>query len=206
MKSNEQTISGIANQASKIGKPYSISMNKMKYNDTEKYIQQKMEEYGRDEDYIMEHVIFDEYPWNYKYIIELIDDIGLDEEKIFSRIRGEDDISNWIEMTQEQVYITIDITKGIYKGGQSITEYYDNGELFARGHLAISKKTEKNDLGEIHESYIGKKNGYYTLYYKEGQLKEKGNFKDGLKNGLWEYYQLNGDLQIKETYRDGVKY
>lgn len=230
MKSNEQTLSGVANQASKIGKPYSISMNKMKYNDTEKYIQQKMEEYGRDEDYIMDHVIFDEYPWNYKYIIELIDDIGLDEEKIFSRIRGDDNISNWIEMTQEQVYITIDITKGIYKGGQSITEYYDNGELFARGHLAITKKTEKNDLGEIHESYVGKKNGYYTLYYKEGQLKErgfykddvkidifeqyyvngqlkeKGNFKDGLKNGLWEYYQLNGDLQIKETYRDGVKY
>lgn len=230
MKSNENTVLEVANQVSKIGKPYSISKNKMKYNDTEKYIQQKMEEYGRDKDYIMDHVIFDEYPWNYKYIMELIDNIGLDEEKIFNRISDENDISSWIEMTQEQIYISIDIMKGIFKGGQSITNYYDDGELLAKGRLIISKKTEKNALGEIHESYVGKKNGYYTMYYQggqlkergfykddvkvdmfeqyheNGQLKEKGNFKDGFKDGLWEYYQINGSLNIKETYRDGLKY
>ena len=36
-------------------------------------------------------------------------------------------------------------------------------------------------------------------YYENGNLRVKGNFKDGKENGLWEYYYENGQLWLKIT-------
>ena len=41
------------------------------------------------------------------------------------------------------------------------------------------------------------------MYYENGQLKLKGNYKDDKRNGFWEYYDENGRLTKRENYKDG---
>ena len=46
---------------------------------------------------------------------------------------------------------------------------------------------------------------FFESLYKDGQLKERGNFKDGYeKDGLWEWFDEDGSLTKTKTYRDGV--
>ena len=44
-----------------------------------------------------------------------------------------------------------------------------------------------------------------TLYYDNGQLYTKWNYKNGEKDWVWESYYLSGQLESKETY-DNLKY
>ena len=41
------------------------------------------------------------------------------------------------------------------------------------------------------------------MYYENGQLGYKRNFKDGKLDGLYESYYENGQLESKENYKDG---
>ena len=45
--------------------------------------------------------------------------------------------------------------------------------------------------------------GVATEYYANGQLKGKGNYKDGELNGLTERYDENGQLSYKSNSKDG---
>ena len=49
---------------------------------------------------------------------------------------------------------------------------------------------------------FGKKDGPFESYYKNGELKEKGTYKDGEWDGLVESYYENGQLKTKATYKD----
>ena len=42
-----------------------------------------------------------------------------------------------------------------------------------------------------------KKNGLFEEYYKNGQLKIKGDYKNGIKDGYFEFYYENGQLWIE---------
>jgi len=50
---------------------------------------------------------------------------------------------------------------------------------------------------------FGKKDGPFESYYKSGQLKKKGTYKDGEWDGLCEDYYRNGQLSEKGVYKDG---
>ena len=39
-------------------------------------------------------------------------------------------------------------------------------------------------------------------YYEEGQLRERGTYKDGKQHGPWEAYHPNGQLEEKGTYKE----
>ena len=39
---------------------------------------------------------------------------------------------------------------------------------------------------------MGKVDGLWEQYWDNGQLDNKGNYKDGKKDGLWEWYYPNG--------------
>jgi len=41
-------------------------------------------------------------------------------------------------------------------------------------------------------------------YYDNGQLWETENYKDGKRDGLWEWYRENGQLFSRENFKDGV--
>ena len=52
----------------------------------------------------------------------------------------------------------------------------------------------------------GKRDGPYEYYYEEnGQLHEKGTYKDDEKAGPWESYYDNGQLSDKGTYKNGMR-
>ena len=48
----------------------------------------------------------------------------------------------------------------------------------------------------------GKKDGERLKYYDNGQLMEKGNYKEGKEGEYLEYHE-NGQLKIKRNYKDG---
>ena len=75
----------------------------------------------------------------------------------------------------------------------SVKEYfYPNGKLKKRKNLH-----PRNDGAKPH--------GLVEEYHENGQLKSKGNFKDGDEDGLWETYHENGQLKSKRYYKDGEK-
>ena len=45
--------------------------------------------------------------------------------------------------------------------------------------------------------------GIWELYYSNGKLKRKGNYKNGIYDGYWEEYFSNGQLQSKGNYING---
>ena len=47
--------------------------------------------------------------------------------------------------------------------------------------------------------------GIVESYYENGNLRVKGNFKDGKENGLWEWYSENGKLEKKGNYKEGLR-
>ena len=49
----------------------------------------------------------------------------------------------------------------------------------------------------------GQKTGWWESYYEDGQLDEKGNFKDGKQEGPWIGYYDNGQLESKVNLKDG---
>ena len=44
--------------------------------------------------------------------------------------------------------------------------------------------------------------GEFRIYYRSGQLFEKGNFKNGLKSGLWLLWNENGSLKKKAMWKN----
>ena len=50
---------------------------------------------------------------------------------------------------------------------------------------------------------FGKKDGPFESYYRSGQLKEKGTYRDGELEGLCEEYYENGQLEWRGTYNMG---
>ena len=45
--------------------------------------------------------------------------------------------------------------------------------------------------------------GVSKSYYKNGQLKSEGNFKDNKQDGQWRWYYDNGQLKKKVYYKEG---
>ena len=78
--------------------------------------------------------------------------------------------------------------------------------------LADSKPTVKEEFhlnGKLKtrinhqpKSYGGRKHGLYESYDENGQLRYKGNQKNGFRDGLQESYHENGQLRTKENYKD----
>ncbi len=47
-------------------------------------------------------------------------------------------------------------------------------------------------------------NGLYTDYFENGNIKEKGNYKNGQKDGLWETWYENGQKEDSAFYKKGT--
>ena len=47
--------------------------------------------------------------------------------------------------------------------------------------------------------------GGFVNYHENGQLKGKGNYKDGKLNGLWEVFSENGQIQERKNFRLGLE-
>lgn len=49
------------------------------------------------------------------------------------------------------------------------------------------------------------KDGVWKYFYSNGNIKEEGNYKDGLKDGIWKYQNENGCLKSEGSYENGKK-
>ena len=51
----------------------------------------------------------------------------------------------------------------------------------------------------------GKREGFWIVYYDNGQLMYKGNWKNGKREGAWVSYWNSGKLKNKGIYKNGIK-
>ncbi|MDA9765685.1 hypothetical protein N9D07_03380 [Alphaproteobacteria bacterium] len=51
----------------------------------------------------------------------------------------------------------------------------------------------------------GKADGFWTIYWENGQLMSKGHYKNNQKDGLWVNYWNNGNLAWKGDYKNNVE-
>tara|TARA_B100000925_G_scaffold283771_1_gene258003 strand:- start:155 stop:841 length:687 start_codon:yes stop_codon:yes gene_type:complete len=72
-----------------------------------------------------------------------------------------------------------DFDKGLFK------EYYSNGIL--KTEIFTKDGFQNNNFSE-------------KTYYMSGQLKKKGDYKEGEKDGRWMYYHVNGTLIKEQKY------
>jgi len=52
----------------------------------------------------------------------------------------------------------------------------------------------------------GLKQGNWEEYWNNGEIEERGSYKDGKEDGIWEKYWSNGQLQYKGSYKNGERY
>ena len=72
---------------------------------------------------------------------------------------------------------------------EPIVEYYDDGTI------SRAYSVDEN----------GNKQGPYETYHLNGQLTEKGTYKDGKEDGPYERYNAYGQLEEKAVYKMGKR-
>ena len=60
---------------------------------------------------------------------------------------------------------------------------------------------ENGQLKERENYKDGKLNGLWEEYYDNGQLLQRGNMKDNLQEGLWEFFRYNGQLVYTSKWK-----
>lgn len=84
-----------------------------------------------------------------------------------------------------------------HAGRQSyfVTERYDNGAVYMKGSF---NTTEPKYLKDARGSIF--RDGFFTYYYKNGQVKAEGAYKKGVKTGIWTNYYNDGTIQSITKY------
>ena len=73
--------------------------------------------------------------------------------------------------------------------------YFENGLVEKEGSFVL-KKTR------LFMPKMNLKNGLWSFYYDNGNLKMKGSYKNGKKEGLWEKFNEEGNLLRVVFYRN----
>jgi antitoxin component YwqK of YwqJK toxin-antitoxin module len=90
--------------------------------------------------------------------------------------------------------------------------YFDDVSINVNSDKISHNGLVKKYSGKSNNNYSRKKNtnyikpkaikqGLHKEYYKNRQLKSKGNYKDGRINGLYQEYHYNGKLKLKGNYK-----
>jgi len=121
--------------------------------------------------------------------------------------------------TGELNYI-IDYQEGLYyfdEGGRHLSKdeygFYENGQVFMKDTLNSRTYYHKNGkvwrrgVNEDGIFSFGDSEGYFSdgfweIYYSNGQLKETGEY-NIRKEGLWKFYNQKGELSSEVTYSFG---
>ena len=84
----------------------------------------------------------------------------------------------------------------------------ENDIILYKGEPYNGEMFFKNENGQLEEKgnfKDGKRDGLYELYFENGQLEYKVNYKDDKLDGLLEKYFENGQLQERRNYKDGKR-
>lgn len=91
-------------------------------------------------------------------------------------------IINKLSSNEKEIYYVLQTDKSIKHG-----KY----KLFYRNKLKLSGTYSNNQ-----------KNGLWTMYSDNGNIKWEGAYKGGLKNGLWTTFLKDKTIETKGEYRD----
>ncbi|MFC0518713.1 hypothetical protein ACFFGT_31150 [Mucilaginibacter angelicae] len=113
---------------------------------------------------------------------------------------------NLVRATREPNFVKRDSVKVKY--------YFEDGKFIGKGTLINNGETvigpwesdypAGNKKSSGNYSALGKREGLWTYYFRNGDIRAKELFKDGKLNGVQEYYYENGNLSSRETYLNGV--
>ena len=99
------------------------------------------------------------------------------------------------------------VKEEFYSSGQlrNRTTYHskNDGGVYSGRHGLYELFHGNGQLWERGYFKDGKLDGLWESFYENGQLWERGYFKDGEYDGLWEYYYENGQLKEKTNYKNG---
>ena len=122
-------------------------------------------------------------------VFSLYDDGKKKDEGAFKKGRENGGWTYWHENGQK-------MSEGNYRNGDKYgkwTYYYENKQ----------KKKEANSYGTTrnkdHPTMLEKN----TLWYKDGQKWQEGNYKNGNEDGLWTIWYENGRKKMEATLKDG---
>ena len=94
---------------------------------------------------------------------------------------------------------------GQHVSSDSGKTYYDEAKTKLKEVYSFKKiptlNPKENPEGKVKKQRI--KHGPYFYYYKNGQIKISGRYKDGKKHGEWKYYKQDGTISKIEKYRNG---
>ncbi|MBI9034079.1 MAG: hypothetical protein JEZ03_06390 [Bacteroidales bacterium] len=110
---------------------------------------------------------------------------------ISSVVCGQTDYNQVIRIDYEDYYemISVSVSDPGYDRIEVETKYY----WFSKGQIHFS-----------YGSYSGKLlNGEYLRYYSNNNLKEKGEFKNGVKSGKWVEWYPNGRIKEMTDLKNG---
>ena len=85
-----------------------------------------------------------------------------------------------------------------------IVETYAIGEKSIQKAYYSNKKLAYTREGKLDEDYNLLTNGKYTEYYKNGQMKVQGSYKEGKRDGEFKAFLKNGKNAGSVFYKDGI--
>lgn len=133
------------------------------------------------------------------------------------------------ELERIEVYENGELKKDEEGGSAAILdirqEFYPDGKLKLEGSYQNDKKNGtfrqydqngnqvsgliySNDilLAEGQIDSIGRRQGPWKIYYRDGKLRAEGSYINGLKDGPWQYLFPSGKLEQKGSYKDDLPY
>ncbi|KAA9324902.1 toxin-antitoxin system YwqK family antitoxin [Adhaeribacter soli] len=104
-----------------------------------------------------------------------------------------------------------EITKMYITYGDSIANFYVLNEIKSYKIKPQEDRTyswfRANQVHFTQGAFMGKLlSGDYLLFYRDGNIIEKGNIKKGQKEGKWARWHNNGRIKKKEVWRNGNKH
>lgn len=91
-------------------------------------------------------------------------------------------------------------------GDEKGKKYYDEEQTKLKEVYSYEKvhKYDPRNPDEGRKTEL-RKHGPYFYYYRNGQLKISGNYKEGAKHGEWKYYDKEGNLTKVEKFKKGER-
>tara|TARA_R110002050_G_scaffold149463_1_gene276030 strand:- start:66798 stop:68510 length:1713 start_codon:yes stop_codon:yes gene_type:complete len=98
---------------------------------------------------------------------------------------------------QQVVQIQLDVNEDL----KILSDVTANQDSIPNGRYLVIYKNKTQVKGNTKD---GKMDGYWTLYYPNGQQKLKARYVNGVPHGKWTLWGIKGDVQAKFQYNHGV--
>ena len=82
-------------------------------------------------------------------------------------------------------------------------EIYWSEDYYKYAIMVSEKESESESKRESENNEKGEKDGWFQSWYENGQVHEKGEYKEDLKNGEWTEYAEDGSIISSEKYQKG---